>query len=179
MARHFDHEIIIEQGVEQPREFNCSVMERDGDVITSLVEEPQSSDEYLTFEDKYTSADGATMKGAKSTVQCPANIPDDLTQKIRDITAQIYRLMRVQGGAPRIDYLYDETANQLYINEINMVPGSMQLPLWHASGMPISDFIQSLIDTAKRTHRTAQKNITYNSTIIEHTISVIEQLGNT
>lgn len=108
MARHFDHEIVVEQGVKSPREFNCSVMEQGGSVITSLVEEPQASDEYLTFEDKYTSEDGATMKGAKSSVQCPANISDELTHQIRDMTAQIYRLMRVQGGAPRIDYLYDE-----------------------------------------------------------------------
>jgi len=177
VAGYFDHEIMIENAVGNCREFNCSVMEKDNEVISSRVEEPQASNaEFLTFHEKYTSETGATMKGSKATVTCPADISTELTQQIQKYSKDIYKKMKLTGGAPRVDFLYNDQEKKLYVNEINMTPGTMQIHLRHQSKMNLNEFIQWLINTAIKYHKQSQKNTDFQNNVIDYTITILDNM---
>ncbi|USN56015.1 MAG: hypothetical protein H6765_00445 [Candidatus Peribacteria bacterium] len=55
LASYFDHTIIFEKAVTQLQELNCSVLEKDGAILTTLVEEAASNASFLNFHEKYTS----------------------------------------------------------------------------------------------------------------------------
>jgi len=57
LAFHYDQNIIIEVCVQNLTELNCAVSEKNGEVITSLVEQPIGASEFLSFEEKYVSTE--------------------------------------------------------------------------------------------------------------------------
>ena len=52
----------------------------------------------------------------------------------------------------RVDFLLDCDTNEIYLNELNTIPGftkiSMYPKLWAASGLPYSDLVDRLIELA-------------------------------
>ncbi len=82
VAFHYDTDIVIESAVPNVMELNQSVMERDAEIITSLIENPVSRSGFLTFEEKYIAEEGGTMTGSESSVTIPAPIPDDIAERI-------------------------------------------------------------------------------------------------
>jgi D-alanine-D-alanine ligase len=122
LAFHYDQNIIIEVCVQNLTELNCAVSEKNGEVITSLVEQPVATSEFLSFEEKYVSTEGGTMQGVKNRVKIPAEISNELTKQIQEYSKIIYREFFCHGGAPRIDYLFDNKNQKLYVNEINTIP---------------------------------------------------------
>ena len=57
-----------------------------------------------------------------------------------------------QGGLARADFLLDRSDGQIYLNELNTIPGftaiSMYPKLWEASGLPYPQLIDRLIELA-------------------------------
>ncbi|MDD5770438.1 MAG: D-alanine--D-alanine ligase, partial [Candidatus Gracilibacteria bacterium] len=172
VAEHFSPEIIVEEGVNNLIELNCAVCEKDGEVITTYVEQPNADSNFLSFEKKYiVSKDGGgTMTGNKKVVKIPADIPENVTLDIQNMAKKIFKLFRL-GGAPRIDFLYDEKNNQLYVNEINPIPGAMQMHLWEKSGISQTEFLKILVDSAIDQAEKRKVNIDFKSDILNHTIS--------
>lgn len=170
IAFYFDNEVIIEQAVPKPIELNCSVAQLHSEIITTHVEQPITKEEFLTFTEKYVSTDGGTMQWVKNKVKIPADISPELTQDIKSLTKKVYKILKCDGGAPRIDFLYDTVENKLYVNEINTIPGVMQLHLWVRSGYDVSQWFDWLIQTAFDRVFQNQRNIDFKSNIIDHTI---------
>jgi len=170
LAYHYDREIMVEEWVTNLMELNCSAMEKDWEVISSLVEQPVTSGAFLNFEEKYTSSDWATMQWVKDKVKIPAPITDDLTIKIQNMAKKAYSVLKCNGWAPRIDFLYDTQADQLYINEINTIPGALQVYLWEKSWLSVPNFLWALIDTAIVKNKQKKLNIDFKSNIIDYTI---------
>ena len=56
-------------------------------------------------------------------------------------------------GLARVDVFYDETSGQIWLNEINTLPGftsqSMYPTLWEATGIPLPQLVAQLVDTAR------------------------------
>lgn len=171
VAFHYDTYIMIEKCVQNLMELNCSVCEVQWEVVTTVVEQPIGSTEFLSFEEKYVSDDGGTMQWLKNRVNIPAKIQPELSERIQNYCKNIYINLFCKGGAPRIDFLYDSKSGELYVNEINTIPWALQMHLWDKSGYPVGVFLQNLIDTGVQKSLERKVNIDFKSNIIGHTIA--------
>lgn len=157
IAIRYDKKIIIEKAVENPREINCAVMGYDDKVESSLCEEPLGWEEILTFEDKYVKSNikGAGKGGSRRII--PADIEDNIREKIEDIAKKAFMVIDASGNS-RIDFLIDEN-NNIYINEINTLPGSIAFYLWEDKGYSFKKLIDKMIEIALKVHENKNKNM--------------------
>lgn len=168
IAFYYDNEIMIEKAVENLIELNCSVMEKDEEIISTLVEQPITKKNFLSFDAKYIDAGGGSMWWVKEGVKIPAEIPEHISNAVQEGTKKIYTILECNGGAPRVDWLYDKKNDKLYVNEINCIPGSLQLHLRERSGYTKKETVQELLKTAIKSCKRRQINIDFKSNIIEY-----------
>ena len=154
LAASFADKILAERAVENLREINCSVLGDSDECTASVCEEPVMHDEILSYKDKYEGGSkGESSKGMASLGRkIPADIPDELSDKIRDISCKIFKAIGA-SGVVRIDYLMDGKTNEVFANEINTIPGSLAFYLWDATGIKYRELIDKLVDTAFRRER--------------------------
>ena len=154
LAASFAGKILAERAVENLREINCSVLGDADECEASVCEEPIMHDEILSYKDKYEG--GKTKGGSKGMAslgrKIPADIPEELSNKIKDISCKIFKAIGA-SGVVRIDYLLDDKTKEVFANEINTIPGSLAFYLWEASGLKYSELIDKLVDTAFRRQR--------------------------
>ncbi|MBQ9709930.1 MAG: ATP-grasp domain-containing protein [Clostridia bacterium] len=144
-ALRYDGKIIVERALDGFVEINCAAFRSGGRVIVSECERPIASGDVLTFADKYKS--GLTQQAIR---EFPANISEQLSRKIRDITACVYRKMGI-SGIVRMDFLLCN--NEVYLNEVNTVPGSLALYLFKQKTSEYSELLKELIEEGVREHR--------------------------
>lgn len=157
IAVNYDRKIIVEQAVVNPREINCAVLGYDEEVITSLCEEPLGWKDVLTFEDKYVKSNA---KGGKSSGErriIPADISEGLRNKIEGLAKKAFTSIDGRGTA-RIDFLVDEDEN-VFVNEINTIPGSFGFYLWEGKGYSFEKLVDELINIAIITHEDKKTNM--------------------
>lgn len=142
VASEYDEKIVIEHKLQSFKEVNCACVLKDGKCILSETEQPCFDDDFLTFDDKYTS--NGKMSGASRLM--PANI-GSLDLIVKATTERLYKEMGL-FGVVRVDYLVDETRNKVYVNEINTIPGSMAFYLFEKAGISFSELINILCDEA-------------------------------
>jgi D-alanine-D-alanine ligase len=164
VAFSYDRRAVIERGVSDLQEINCSAMGFEGDVKASFCEQPVSWKEFLTFEEKYLrggkSAKGSGAKGGgMENMQrlIPAPIGDEMTKRIQTLTIEAFRLLDCRGVV-RVDFIIDKADGKLYINEINTVPGSFAFYLWEPAGVPYPKLIDTIVDKAFAAHKEKNKN---------------------
>ncbi len=112
-AFELDGSVLIEEFLENRREINCAAYYSDGQVITSLCEEVTGAGDILSYDDKYTG-------GGKR--QFPAKLDAGIAEGIRAETARVYTALNMRGIV-RFDYII--SGKNVYISEINTVPGSL------------------------------------------------------
>jgi len=95
----------------------------------------------LDYKDKYVGGEG--MVSAPR--ELPADIPDEWRERIRDAAARIVAVAGVRGLA-RIDFLAD--GDDLYVNEINTIPGSLSIYLWIDPQVPVAQLLRDLLGEA-------------------------------
>lgn len=165
-AEKFSDRIIIEKCIEQLQEINCSVLGDAEDCRASILEEPIKSGEILSYSDKYmggTKTEGRGM--AASDKRIPADLPDDVTQKIRHMATQTFKALGCHGVS-RIDVMIDGKTGDIYVNEINTIPGSLSYYLWEASGISFPELMDRLVKLAyKRRRETERKTFSYDTNI--------------
>lgn len=168
-ASEFDRKIVVEKGVSNLREVNCSVL---GDIYNhdvSVIEEV-GSEEFLSFDDKYLSnAKGSKSQGMASTKRdIPANLPEAVEQKVYDLSKEVVRVLG-SSGVCRIDFMLDDKTQKLYVNEINSMPGSLAFYLWKEKGFEFDVIMDSLVKQAiDRERRNSQMTFTYESNILSN-----------
>ena len=140
-AVEYDRRIIVEQGI-QARELEVSVL-GNHDPIASVVGEVRPRREFYDYVAKYISDD--------SDLIIPADIEDRMSETIRLLAIQAFELMDC-AGLGRADFLLDRNDGQIYLNEINTIPGftriSMYPKLWEVTGIPYPELLERLIDLA-------------------------------
>ena len=95
----------------------------------------------------------------------PAFLPETLEQTIKEISISLYQYLDL-NGVVRIDYLYDNQTDKLYINEVNNIPGSLSFYLFEPMGISFEKLTQILITNAILTkHSTDQKKTTFDSNV--------------
>jgi len=165
VAFSYDSRVILDRGI-RCREINCSALGYGTQVQVSVCEQPVTWEEFLTFGEKYTR--GGTSEGMQSLARIvPAPIPEDLTARIQRMTADIFLALDCKGVV-RIDYMIEEETGELYVNEINTIPGSLAYYLWEPMGLPFSKLLEKLIDLAEKAQAEKDANsYAYESVILQ------------
>jgi D-alanine-D-alanine ligase len=145
-ALRHDAVVVVEQGV-RGREIECGVL-GGFDPAASAVGEVTVHGGWFDYRQKYL-ADADPMI-------VPAELPPHVTKEARDLSVRAFRAAGCWGLA-RVDFLYDEEADRLYVNELNTMPGftahSMYPKVWAAAGLAYPDLIVRLIELAFERHR--------------------------
>jgi D-alanine-D-alanine ligase len=142
------------------------------------LEEPVRWEKFLSFSDKYLHNSGKTggsktaggQKGGMSNMgrKIPAEISPELAQQIREFSKKIYRAVDCKGVI-RIDYILDSERTNVYVNEVNTIPGSWAFYLWEAVGIKFSEVIDISIREAIKDHDDRKHNIyKYDSDILKN-----------
>lgn len=151
-AFRYDDQLLVEQAVSPLMEINCSVLGTPDQAKASVCERPIGQEETLSFEDKYQNEQGAQKGMASADRVIPADISDELAQKIQSLSINIFTKFRASGVA-RLDFLVNADTEQVYFNEINTIPGSFSFYLWEESGMTMGNLLHELVDIALKRHR--------------------------
>lgn len=160
----FDDKVIVEEAVQNLIEVNCAVIGND-DLTVSLPEQPSYKQEFQTFEEKYLTKGGTIKKGAKKNI-IPAPLPKEKLEEIQNLSKKAYRLIGC-SGISRVDFLVDSKTMDIYINELNTLPGTLQFHLWEASGMTKLELANKLISFALERFNKNKKNIyTFGSNLL-------------
>ena len=138
-AAKYDTEILIEQGI-NGKEIECAVLGIDN-VEASCVGQILSADEFYDYDSKYKNAESKTI--------IPADVSKEISEKIRKTAIKAFKAVKGSGLA-RVDFFVDKETNEIYLNEINTMPGftniSMYPKLWENCGLPYSELLDKLIE---------------------------------
>jgi D-alanine-D-alanine ligase len=155
IALTFDRRALVEPALEGHIEINCAVMGADSDVKASVLEQPVSLAEFLTFEEKYLRGNEG-MKSADRII--PAPLPPTLAAEIQEIAVRAFQAIDGSGTA-RIDFLVKPDSSEVYLNEINTLPGSLAFYLWQEMGMKPRDVVEQLVKLALDANMQKRQNI--------------------
>ena len=166
-AMEFADRVIVEKAVVKLKEINCSVLGNVVDTAASECEEPFFSDEILSYADKYMGGSksskggkfgavkggkiGGSKSGERAMAASKKKLPADITKEQKD---EIQRLaketFKVLGcaGVSRVDFLIDEETGEIFVNEINTIPGALSYYLWEATGKSVTEEMEDLINIA-------------------------------
>src|SRR3974390_2596945 len=155
-AAKFDRKIVIEQGVggtkEKAREIECSVLGND-DPQASVPGEIIPIKEFYDYDAKYLD------EGSQLII--PAKLTKAEIKKVQELAIKAFKAVDCSGLA-RVDFLMDPKTGQIFLNEINTMPGftaiSMYPKLWAASGLAYTDLIARLIQFGIERHEDKKKN---------------------
>ncbi|WP_102269296.1 D-alanine--D-alanine ligase [Massilicoli timonensis] len=162
-AFQYDTHVVVEPYLKQVREYNISILGDEEKQEASVVEEVMKNDEILSYHDKYEK--GSKSKGMAGLNRIvPAELTDALREQMEAMAKNAFVALRLSGVC-RIDFLYD--GKQLYINEVNTIPGSLAYYLWEESKVPFRHLIMRLIQIAiRRTRRKDAMITTYDTNIL-------------
>ncbi len=170
-AVSFADTVLVERAVGNLREINCAVLGDADEAIPSVCEEPLNATDILSFSDKYLSGgDGktGTKSGGMHSLKrrCPAELPEGMTEQVQKMAVDTFKALGCLGVA-RIDFLNDTETGEVWVNEINTVPGSLSFYLWEAAGVPFAELMDRLVALAfKRQRDRAALTFTYESNIL-------------
>ena len=181
-AFRYASKVLIETAVQNLKEINCSVLGDYEEAEASECEEPVSSDKILTFAEKYI-GDGSA-KGAKGTKggvkgsggskgmatlkrKIPADITDEQRTLIREYAVKAFKCLGC-GGVSRIDFMMDTKTGNIWLNEINTIPGSLSFYLWEPLGVKYTELLDRMISLAlKRERENSSITYTFDSNVLQ------------
>jgi D-alanine-D-alanine ligase len=150
-AAEFDRKIVVEAAVPDAREIECAVLGNERSEA-SVAGEVVPSREFYDYEAKYL--DGT------SRIEIPAALSEAQAAEVRRQAVRAFEAIDGSGLA-RVDFLLSRTTNQLFVNEINTLPGfttiSMFAKLWAASGVDYPTLVDRLIALALERHADKQE----------------------
>ena len=144
-AAQYDRRLVVEQGA-TVRELEVSVLGNEAP-IASVVGEIRPERDFYDYEAKYVTDDSELL--------IPAPIAPELSERIRALAVETYAAVDCAGLA-RVDFLLDINDGEIYINEVNTLPGftsiSMYPKLWEASGLSYAELLDRLLVLAVERH---------------------------
>ena len=151
LAVEFDRKVIVESAVPEAREIECAVLGNDAPEA-SVPGEIVPSREFYDYEAKYLDN--------RSRLEIPAVLDESLAREVR--RQSIVAFEAIDGaGLARVDFLLSRSTGELFVNEINTLPGfttiSMYAKLWHASGVDYPTLVERLVALAIARHSEKQE----------------------
>lgn len=153
----YDRRLLIEQGLDNPIEVNCSVLGYDGQRKASVLEMPNSGAGFLDFSEKYLAGSSGSKGMASLKRIVPAPIGEELTKALQTLSLDIFDAMDCKGVV-RIDFMLDRHSDHYYITEINTIPGSLAYYLWAETGLPYNQLIDEMVGCALRSFAEKKRN---------------------
>jgi D-alanine-D-alanine ligase len=145
-ALRYDVKVIVERGIDA-REIECSVLGND-EPRASVPGEIVPSNEFYDYDAKYLAED-------PSELIIPAKLTEEQATRVRELALRAFTALDGAGMA-RVDFLLDRTSGELFLNELNTIPGftsiSMYSKLWEASGLGYPELVEELIRLALERH---------------------------
>ena len=142
-AARYDRRIIVEQGLPDVREMECSVLGNE-DPMVSVPGEITYRREFYDYDAKYLDEEGTQM-------HIPADVGDQCRRELQRLAKLAFLAIDCSGMA-RVDFFVDRQTERVTVNEINTIPGftrfSMYPKLWEASGIPFPELVDRLIALA-------------------------------
>ncbi|MEU8296796.1 D-alanine--D-alanine ligase family protein [Micromonospora sp. NPDC048909] len=144
-ALRHDNLVVVEQGV-TGRELECGVL-GGSRPEASTVGEVRVTGGWFDYQQKYF--------GDADPMVVPAPLPDEVTERIRELSLRAFAAIGGWGLA-RVDFLYAEATRDLYVNELNTMPGftahSMYPKVWAAAGVGYREILDRLVGLAFTRH---------------------------
>ena len=145
LAAKYDSRLLIEQGIDA-REIESAVMGNNV-LVCGEVGEIVPGAEFYDYNDKYF--DG------NSQLLIPAPITEAQKKEVLDMAKRAYKACGCSGFS-RVDFLMDKATGEIYINEINAIPGftkiSMFPRLMMAAGMKYPEIIDRIVELGYERH---------------------------
>ena len=165
----FGPKVLVEHAIMNLREINCAVLGDYEEAHASECEEPISSDEILSYEDKYVAGGKGGSEGMRTARrELPANLTPQKREEIRELAVKTFRTLGA-SGVSRIDFMIDRDTDQVYANEINPIPGSLAFYLWEALGKPYAELLDDMVKLALKREREEQNMLTsFESNILQN-----------
>ena len=146
LALRYDRKVLVEKGI-AGREIECAVLGND-EPAASLPGEVFPANDFYDYRDKYI--DGKTRFGI------PADLPPDVAAEVRRQAVTAFQACGAEGLS-RVDFFLEKGSGDLYVNEINTLPGftaiSMYPKLWGVTGIPYGKLLDRLIRLGFERHR--------------------------
>ena len=151
LAADFNRKIVVELAVPEAREIECAILGND-DAQASVAGEIVPSREFYDYEAKYVDA--------RSRLEIPASLDEPTMREVQ--RQAVLAFAAIDGsGLARVDFLLNRTSGELYVNEINTLPGfttiSMYSKLWAATGVDYPTLVERLIALAIARHHDKQQ----------------------
>lgn len=165
----FGPKVLVERAIMNLREINCAVLGDYEEAAASECEEPVSSDEILSYEDKYVAGSKTGSEGMRTAKrELPANLTQQKREEIREMAVKTFQVLNC-SGVSRIDFMIDKDTDQVYVNEINPIPGSLAFYLWEALGKPYAELLDDMVKLALKREREEKNMLTsFDSNILQN-----------
>ena len=141
-AFRYDRKVLIERAIDA-REIECAVLGNDVPQ-TSIPGEIVPTHDFYSYQAKYIDENGAALV-------IPAPLSSAEVARVQELSLAAFSILELSGMA-RVDFLLDKQTGELYLNEVNTIPGftkiSMYPKLWEASGVAYAELVTRLIDLA-------------------------------
>ncbi|MDD4816105.1 MAG: D-alanine--D-alanine ligase [Clostridia bacterium] len=159
IAKCYDTRIVVEEVVPHLREINCAGLGNGENVEISNLEEPISWQKFLSFEQKYLNYTNTKIEMKKT-----ADISKSIKLKIKNMTKFAFTKLSC-SGVVRVDYLLNSDTDELFINEINSIPGSLANFLFPKH--TFTTLLDKMIELAEEKHQQKQDcSFTYDSNVL-------------
>ncbi len=163
VALHYDDKVLVEESVEHLIEVTLPIMGNE-ELRLAAIERPHSTAEFFDFNGKYLSS-GA--KGSGTTSELPAHIAPDLAHEVEELGKKVYRTLGCSGTA-RVDFLIDSARHQVFVNEVNTLPGSLYHHNWKEVGVSNVALVGKLVELAEERFACGKKlTRTFSSAILD------------
>lgn len=165
----FGAKVLIERAIMNLREINCAVLGDYEEAAASECEEPISSDEILSYEDKYVAGGKGGSEGMRTARrELPAKLSREQREEIREMAVRTFQALGC-SGVSRIDFMIDKDSGQVYVNEINPIPGSLSFYLWEPLGKPYAQLLDDMVKLALKREREEKSMLTsFDSNILQN-----------
>ena len=163
----YDEKIIVEKAVENLLEVDCAVFGDHSYMETSLIGEMITSNEILTFEDKYLAEGGSKKTGASkkmsgsvstSGFKIPAKLDKVVESKIYEESKKAFRALEL-SGVTRFDFLVNKKTKEVYVNEPNTIPGCLAFFFFTPKDIPYEKLLDNLITLTIKNYKNSLKKV--------------------
>ncbi|MBO4639094.1 MAG: D-alanine--D-alanine ligase [Treponema sp.] len=161
-AFNWDDKVLVEKSLDNAREIECSVTgnsvtfpaDNDDEAVVAYIPgEIVPNHDFYDFDAKYNDPDGANLL-------IPAELTENDLEKIRKTACAAYKVLDATGLS-RVDFFIDKNTKQVYLNEINTMPGftpiSMFPKMCDAAGLKFEALVDLLIKEAVARYEAKQK----------------------
>ena len=161
-AFNWDDKVLVEKSLDNAREIECSVTgnsvtypaDNDDEAVVAYIPgEIEPTHDFYDFDAKYNDPDGAKLL-------IPAELSENDLEKIRKTACAAYKVLDATGLS-RVDFFIDKNTKQVYLNEINTMPGftpiSMFPKMCDAAGLKFEALVDLLIKEAVARYEAKKK----------------------